>query len=547
MSGGRDQATLHTAHGSHCLRLSIAANFTARLRGLIAAAPLAIGEGMLITRCNAVHTGFMRHSLDLVFLDRAGRVLRCMPQVAPWRMRIAPRAAHTLEMACGSIAHYRIAPGDRLQHPSLAPLPAARAAERGAAMVEFVIVAPALTMLGLGLLQFCLLYFAKSQIDHAAFLAARAGSMHNATAASISGAYLRGLAPLYGGGANAAEIDASRQRAAADMQGNFRIELMNPTRASFDDFNDPALQAGLHTGARVIPNQGLAFRDPAQIGKASKQNLFDANLLKLRIIHGYEPKVPLMRLLLQQAMQAQDQAAEAAQPGSVDKFSAKLHADGRIAVVSEITLHMQSDAIEWSDPVWTSTPGADASPQPPADKPGAPPPEEPGDATNPAKPQEPAPAGGAPDNSGCGAWGCLSCRPDLPLTQEYPLAADVLFDFDQATLRTDGLTDLDDLIDEVKAAQADGQGIASVRISGYTDQLGSDALNQKLSLARAEAVRDYIASKGFPDVPIAVRGMGAAEPKVALDSCAGQGQEQIACLAPNRRVVIEITRSDKPQ
>jgi outer membrane protein OmpA-like peptidoglycan-associated protein len=389
-------------------------------------------------------------------------------------------------------------------------------------------------------LQASLLYFAKNGVNHAAFLAGRAGSMHNASLSSIRDAYLRGLAPLYGGGADAVEIAAARARAEADMRGNLRIELLNPHRASFDDFNDPALQALVKTGARVIPNGGLAFRDPARIGPASQQNLFDANLLKLRITHGYAPKVPLVRRLMQAALQARDAAAGG------DAFVRTLHDAGRIDMVSEVTLHMHSDAIEWSDPVWISpADGKEPAPQPPVDAPSSPPP--PGQSAPPpgvGTPQTPTPPT-VQDPQVCGAWGCFSCRAEVQPTQSYALSADVLFDFDRATLRAHGLADLDALIEEAKAAQADGQGIASVRISGYTDQLGSEAVNARLSTARAEAVRDYLKSRGFPDAPILVRGMGAAEPKVALEACPGTQEERIACLAPNRRVLIEITRAHK--
>ena len=127
--------------------------------------------------------------------------------------------------------------------------PHASRASRGAAMVEFVVVSPVLALIGLTILQYCLLYVAKNQANHAGFMAARAGSMHNATAESISAAYLRSLAPLYGGGSNPAEIAKAVDRATADMEGNYRIELINPARASFDDFNDPALQKLLKTGA----------------------------------------------------------------------------------------------------------------------------------------------------------------------------------------------------------------------------------------------------------------------------------------------------------
>jgi hypothetical protein len=154
-------------------------------------------------------------------------------------------------------------------------------------MVEFVVVGPVLTLLGLAVLQYSLLYVARNQVNHAGFMAARAGSMHNATPQSISNAYVRSLAPMYGGGRDAEEIAGSLARATADMQGNYRIELLNPGKASFDNFNDPALQKILKTEARVIPNSVLALKDPSLIKQPSKQNIFDANLLKLRITHGY--------------------------------------------------------------------------------------------------------------------------------------------------------------------------------------------------------------------------------------------------------------------
>lgn len=210
-------------------------------------------------------------------------------------------------------------------------------ARRGAAMVEFVVLSPWLVLIGLAILQYSLLYVAKNQVNHAGFMAARAGSMHNATVESISTAYLRSLAPLYGGGGNPAEIAAAVARATADMKGRYRIELINPTKASFDDFNDPALQKLLKTAARVIPNRGLAMQDPADIRKDSKQNIFDANLLKLRITHGYQPKVPLVAKVFAKAL--------AATRDGNDVFTNGLLEAGRIPVVIDITLHMNSDAI----------------------------------------------------------------------------------------------------------------------------------------------------------------------------------------------------------
>jgi outer membrane protein OmpA-like peptidoglycan-associated protein len=207
---------------------------------------------------------------------------------------------------------------------------------------------------------------------------------------------------------------------------------------------------------------------------------------------------------------------------------------------------MNSDAIEWADPVWISGAQGDGS-SPPA-------PPETSDSGNGGDGKSTPPTGPDPGNQdnypgggtdpGCGLAACPVCTADVPASLSFPLSADVLFDFDQAMLKPGGLEGLDDLIAEAKAAQQDGQKLASVTVSGYTDQLGGDAANQRLSEARAAAVRDYLIRQGFPTVPITVRGMGAARPVVALADCAGSRDEQVDCLAPNRRVVIDIVREE---
>jgi uncharacterized membrane protein (UPF0127 family) len=110
-----DAAVLHTASGSHPLALRIANRFTSRLRGLMLAPSLAHDEGLLLTRCGSVHSSFMRQSIDIVYLDRSHKVIRCVPMLMPWRMSAAWGAAQVLELATGSIARYGILPGDHLQ------------------------------------------------------------------------------------------------------------------------------------------------------------------------------------------------------------------------------------------------------------------------------------------------------------------------------------------------------------------------------------------------------------------------------------------------
>lgn len=225
---------------------------------------------------------------------------------------------------------------------------------KGAAMVEFVVVGPIITLLGLAILQYCLMFFAKSQINHASFMAARAGSMAHADIAVIRRAYQRALTPLYGGGRDTAELAAAHGRAVADLTTqNLRIQILNPTRESFDDYARDS-QLNEKYKARAIPNHSLALLpNQDSVGIASGQTLQDANLLKLRVTHGYEPKVWLIGPLYKKYQQWLDTGK--------DSFHTQLVANGRVPLVFHVTLEMHTDAVEQKasdgSPVFASNPG----------------------------------------------------------------------------------------------------------------------------------------------------------------------------------------------
>ena len=56
-----------------------------RMRGLIGRNGLERGKGMLITKCNCIHTLFMRFPIDATFLDRKGNVVKKVCNIRPWR------------------------------------------------------------------------------------------------------------------------------------------------------------------------------------------------------------------------------------------------------------------------------------------------------------------------------------------------------------------------------------------------------------------------------------------------------------------------------
>ncbi len=66
-------------------RAKIAHTFSERLRGLIGVKGLAPGEGMLIERCNAIHTFFMSFPIDATFLDAENRIVKTVRNIRPWR------------------------------------------------------------------------------------------------------------------------------------------------------------------------------------------------------------------------------------------------------------------------------------------------------------------------------------------------------------------------------------------------------------------------------------------------------------------------------
>ena len=83
----------------------IAETFAERAKGLIGHRGLAPGTGMLITKCNCIHTFFMRFAIDATFLDKSGKVVKVVRNIRPWRLWVwgGWRAASVLETAAAEM------------------------------------------------------------------------------------------------------------------------------------------------------------------------------------------------------------------------------------------------------------------------------------------------------------------------------------------------------------------------------------------------------------------------------------------------------------
>ncbi len=128
--------------------------------------------------------------------------------------------------------------------------------------------------------------------------------------------------------------------------------------------------------------------------------------------------------------------------------------------------------------------------------------------------------------------------PAPPRFEKQTMSATELFAFDRADLKLPQ-TKLDDIAALLQANPA----VTNVRISGYTDRLGSDAYNLKLSQRRADAVKTYLVGKGIDGSRLTTMGKGKADPIV---QCSEKNRTAlIKCLEPNRRVEVEEITVEK--
>jgi OmpA-OmpF porin, OOP family len=117
--------------------------------------------------------------------------------------------------------------------------------------------------------------------------------------------------------------------------------------------------------------------------------------------------------------------------------------------------------------------------------------------------------------------------------------ADALFDFDKAILKPAGREKLGEL-----ASKIQGINLEVVVATGHTDRIGTDKYNDRLSLRRAQAVKAFLVSKGIEANRIYTEGKGKRQP--VTTGCNQKNRKQlIACLAPDRRVEVEVVGTPK--
>ncbi len=103
-----------------------------------------------------------------------------------------------------------------------------------------------------------------------------------------------------------------------------------------------------------------------------------------------------------------------------------------------------------------------------------------------------------------------------------------LFDFNKSNIKPRYFSDLNHVALVIKS----NPGL-KIEIQGHADIIGTKEYNQKLSLRRAKAVRDYLVNKGVSEQRLEVKGFGYASPRAPSDTAKGR--------ALNRRVEFKAT------
>lgn len=117
--------------------------------------------------------------------------------------------------------------------------------------------------------------------------------------------------------------------------------------------------------------------------------------------------------------------------------------------------------------------------------------------------------------------------------------AETLFAFDSATVTENGQQVIKEKLNKLNSYDAQN---LTFEVSGYTDRIGSDSYNQKLSEDRASAVANVLIDNGVNESSIvSVKGYGESN-SVTGDKCDNvKGRDAlVSCLAPDRRVEVSV-------
>ena len=125
--------------------------------------------------------------------------------------------------------------------------------------------------------------------------------------------------------------------------------------------------------------------------------------------------------------------------------------------------------------------------------------------------------------------------PAAPVASAITLKTDELFETAKSVLRN--TSGIDSFASRIRGLKT----LRGISVTGHADYRGEEAYNQRLSEHRAAAVARQLIRNQIPQSWIRAVGEGESRPVVGQTGCSGmKGSALSACLAPDRRVTIEV-------
>lgn len=222
--------------------------------------------------------------------------------------------------------------------------------QRGQGIVEFLLVAPLVLLLGLGSIEAIHWYLIRQAVSHALVQAARAASTEHAHPGVLDKAFSQAMLPFYAA-SNRASSEARLQRAMAKRElasglPAWHIEILSPAASSFEDFasTNPDLPAAEYA---IIDNDYLHEQHETRLaqgwhlgqGPTSGQTTLQANTLRLHLTWLHEPLLPGIKQVVKLLAPEDDRY------GSIAMARA-----GYLPIQRHIAMVMQSHPLDWPMP-----------------------------------------------------------------------------------------------------------------------------------------------------------------------------------------------------
>lgn len=218
---------------------------------------------------------------------------------------------------------------------------AARPLQRGAAALEFTLIAALMLLLALGTIE-AVRWQLTRQIVHLALLqAARAGATTHGDPVHIRAAFQQALLPLHAGAGDQAGARHRQAHAQARIAGQvgaspWRIEILRPDAQAFRDHARPGLRTDAPAGLPAIDNAYQALQYARRPDLPDSRSIFRANTLRLRLTYLYRPLLPPLRALL------------AGLAGGADgSYANAARANGLAPIGMELEVEMHSHPVDW--------------------------------------------------------------------------------------------------------------------------------------------------------------------------------------------------------